>query len=63
MTKLTQVITLREEKKHSVRYDGASASPGVPPVVTGIYISKHHLPTPYPTKLVVAFTEAADDAN
>ena len=61
MKTLTQQIILREEKKHSVRYDAIQKEGK--PVVTGIYISKAHLATPYPKSFTVTFVEDANDGS
>ncbi len=52
--KAIEVVYLKAEKKHSVRYD---PSPEVPnPVSNGYYISKLILPNPYPKKITIEFT-------
>ena len=46
---LTVVMTLRNEVKHSVRYDGPAELPSM-------YVPKIALPTPFPTTLTVVIT-------
>ena len=51
MTQAAEVIVLREEKKHSVRYD---PQPEVKePISKGFYINKMLLPIPYPKKIKI----------
>ena len=52
--KATSTFVLREEKKHSVRYDSAGevdAAGNVDSVATSIYVSKSVLKRPYPTRI------------
>lgn len=49
MPKVT--LMLNSEKKHSVRYDYAGEA--LKPVVRSLYISKPHLPTPFPRFVTV----------
>jgi len=56
MLTLKQVLILKEEKKHSVRYDAAPGSVE-PPVITAAYISKHFLTAPWPGSFTVTFEE------
>jgi hypothetical protein len=49
ITPRTTKFLLREEKKHSVRYDAASTD--IDPLATGVYVSKLVLARPYPREI------------
>ena len=46
---VTVEFTLKDEKKHSVRYDASSDDPAV----TSAYVMKTALPRPYPKKFTM----------
>lgn len=50
MTK-TQILSLNEAKKHSVRYDADKVE--ADPLVTSIYVLKGHLPRPFPPRIKI----------
>lgn len=52
----SSLFTLREEKKHSVRYDALSDS-DTDDVATSIYVSKSVLSRPYPKRIRLTVEE------
>ena len=49
ITLFTLQLKLKEEKKHSVRYDATEREPGI----TAVYVSKKKLTTPWPAELLL----------
>ena len=48
-------LTLREEKKHSVRYDAPRSAED--PLVTSLYVMKSHLSRPFKKQITVTIKE------
>lgn len=46
----TIVLAFGEEKKHSVRYNTTTLES---PLLTSVYVSKDHLPRPFPQRIKV----------
>ena len=56
-------MRLKEEKKHSVRYDAQDEESAK--ILTSLYVMKTYLPIPYPTTLIITLdtTKEYKDAN